>query len=152
MSMTEHCWDEEHLYAMALTRISGFNAQMALQLFQLMGSATKVYENRNHIGDVVPQCSARLQKAMQQWDEPLKRSEAELKLMQAKGIQVLMFGALLQGQLQPQCQENGGGGGHTSLHGVRTRPDTPLRGRLATGVPHMRGGERTGLWRGRTCT
>lgn len=105
MSMTEHCWDEEHLYAMALTRISGFNAQMALQLFQLMGSATKVYENRNHIGDVVPQCSARLQKAMQQWDEPLKRSEAELKLMQAKGIQVLMFGDENYPQRLGECDD-----------------------------------------------
>lgn len=103
--MTEHCWDEEHLYAMALTRISGFNAQMALQLFQLMGSATKVYENRNHIGDVVPQCSARLQKAMQQWDEPLKRSEAELKLMQAKGIQVLMFGDENYPQRLGECDD-----------------------------------------------
>ena len=90
---------------MALTRISGFNAQMALQLFQLMGSATKVYENRNHIGDVVPQCSARLQKAMQQWDEPLKRSEAELKLMQAKGIQVLMFGDEHYPQRLGECDD-----------------------------------------------
>ncbi|MGN0220630.1 MAG: DNA-processing protein DprA [Prevotella sp.] len=91
MSTTKHCWDEETFYAVAMTRLSGFNTQIALQLYKLMGSAAKVYENRNHIDEVVPQCSARLKRALQQWDDALKRSEAELELMQQKGIRVLKF-------------------------------------------------------------
>ena len=89
--MTGHCWDEETLYALALTRLSGFNTQIALQLYKMMGSATELYENRNHIDEAVPQCSPRLKKALQQWDDALKRSEAELELMQQKNIRVLKY-------------------------------------------------------------
>lgn len=89
--MTGHYWDEETLYALALTRLSGFNTQIALQLYKMMGSATQLYENRNHIDEVVPQCSPRLKKALQQWDDALKRSEAELELMQQKNIRVLKY-------------------------------------------------------------
>lgn len=90
--MTRPCSQSEHLYAMALTRLNGFNAQMALLLYRQMGSAVGVYESRNHIDELVPQCPERLKRALQQWDDALQRSEAEMQMMQAKGIRVLLHG------------------------------------------------------------
>ena len=45
---------DEIYYAIALTRMTGFNQQMALQLYQTLGSSKAVYDHRNDIGDVVP--------------------------------------------------------------------------------------------------
>lgn len=44
---------EEVYYSIALTRMTGFNAGMALRLCQAMGCAQAVYEHRRDIGDAV---------------------------------------------------------------------------------------------------
>ena len=66
--------NHELLYTMALTRMTGFNFATALLLYRELGSATAVYEHRNDIGDVLPQCSPRLIKALHNWDEALQRA------------------------------------------------------------------------------
>lgn len=80
---------EETYYAMALTRMTGFNFSTALRLYQELGSAKAVYEHRNDIGDVVPECSARIVKALKNWDDALQRAEAELQFVGQYGIQAL---------------------------------------------------------------
>ena len=74
---------------MALTRISNFNFQTARELYQEVGSATDIYEHRNHIADILPNCSPRLLQAILNWDEPLRRAEAEMEFAQRHQIQVL---------------------------------------------------------------
>ena len=81
--------NKESLYAMALTRISNFNFQTARELYQEVGSATDIYEHRNHIADILPNCSPRLLQAILNWDEPLRRAEAEMEFAQRHQIQVL---------------------------------------------------------------
>ena len=51
---------DEIYYSIALTRMTGFNQQMALQLYQALGSSQAVYDHRNDIGDVVPEATPRL--------------------------------------------------------------------------------------------
>ena len=80
---------QERLYAMALTRISNFNFATALALYRTLGSATAVYEHRADIGDVLEDCSPRLVRAVRDWDEPLRRAEAEMEFAARHGVKVL---------------------------------------------------------------
>ena len=77
---------EEIFYTMALTRISNFNFAQALELYKAVGGAQMLYEHRNDIGDILKECSPRLTEALKDWDEPMKRADAELKYMQDHGI------------------------------------------------------------------
>ena len=80
------------LYTMALTRMTGFNFQTALQLYRELGSGQAVYEHRTDITDVLPTCSPRLVSALQNWDEALTRAEAELTFIQKHNIRTLLLG------------------------------------------------------------
>lgn len=82
--------EKETLYAMALTRISNFNFATALALYREMGSATAIYENRNDIASVVPDCTPRLIEAIRQWEEPLRRAETELEYCRQHAIDILV--------------------------------------------------------------
>ena len=81
--------EQEIFYAMALTRLTNFNFQQALELYRTVGSAQMIYEHRNDIGDVVENCSPRLIEALKDWNEPMKRAESELKFMQKHQIRAL---------------------------------------------------------------
>ena len=81
--------EQEILYAMALTRISNFNFQQALELYRTVGSAQLIYEHRNDIGDIIKDGSPRLKEALKVWDEPMKRAEFELKFMQEHQIRAI---------------------------------------------------------------
>ena len=81
--------EQEIFYTIALTRMTGFNPQQALLLYQELGSAQAVYEHRADIGDVVPDCSPRLANALQNWDDALKRAAVEMEFVTRHHIQVL---------------------------------------------------------------
>jgi len=81
--------EQETFFAMALTRISHFNFQQALELYRSVGSAARIYEYRNEIGDIVGDCSPRLVEALKDWDEAMKRADSELNYMREQGIRAL---------------------------------------------------------------
>lgn len=81
--------NEEIFYAMALTRLTNFNFQQALELYKAAGSAQKLYENRQHIGDMIEDCTPRLIEALKDWDDAMKRADFELKFMQEHGIRAI---------------------------------------------------------------
>ena len=74
---------------MALTRVGHLSSATLLQLYQLTGSATAIFEHRNHIEDVIPDISPRLKENLCHLDEALRRAEEELNYDQYYGIQVL---------------------------------------------------------------
>lgn len=80
---------EEIYYSMALTRMTGFNFQTALQLYRELGSGQAVYEHRNDIGDVLPDSTPRLVESMKNWDEALRRAAAEMEFVSKHHIEVL---------------------------------------------------------------
>ena len=51
--------EQEIFYTIALTRMTGFNFQTALRLYQELGGGQAVYEHRNDIREVLPDCSER---------------------------------------------------------------------------------------------
>ncbi len=83
---------EEIYYAIALTRMTGFNQQIALLLYQALGSGKAVYDHRHDIGDVVPDTTPRLREAMKNWDDALHRAAAEMEFVTKNSIRVLTLG------------------------------------------------------------
>ena len=81
--------EQEIFYAMALTRLTNFNYQQALQLYRAVGSAQLLYEHRQEIGDIIKEASPRLMEALKNWDEPMRRAEAELRFMEEHRIRAL---------------------------------------------------------------
>lgn len=82
---------DETYYTIALTRMTGFNADIALRLYQVMGSSQAVYEHRNEIGDILADASPRLRTAMCNWDDALKRAAAEMAFIDKSGIRALTY-------------------------------------------------------------
>ena len=84
--------EQETYYAIALTRMTGFNLATALRLYRELGSAEAVYEHRNDIREVLPECTPRLAAALSNWTEALPRAAAEMEFVQRHGIRVLTLG------------------------------------------------------------
>ena len=93
---------DETYYSIALTRMTGFNQQMALQLYQALGSGKAVYDHRNDIGDVMPEATPRLREAMKNWDDALKRAAVEMEFITKNNISVLTLGE--EGYPQRLCE------------------------------------------------
>ena len=82
---------EEIRLTMALTRLSGFNTATALALYRAAGGAAGVYEHRNDPAQLAEGCSPRLVRALKDWDEALRRTDAELEFIAQKNIQALTY-------------------------------------------------------------
>lgn len=80
---------DEIYYSIALTRMTGFNAAIALQLYKAMGSSQAVYDYRNDIGDVMADSTPRIREAMRNWDEALKRAAVEMEFITKGGIRAM---------------------------------------------------------------
>lgn len=81
--------EQEVFYTIALTRMTGFNPQQALQLYQKLGGGEAIYEHRNDIGDVVADCSPRLVESLKNWDDALKRAAVEMEFITKHSIRPL---------------------------------------------------------------
>ena len=83
--------EQELFYVMALTRLTNFNYQQALELYKMVGSAQLLYEHRTEIGDIIHDASPHLMAALQDWDDAMKRADFEQKYMYEHGIRGLVF-------------------------------------------------------------
>jgi len=83
--------EQELFYTMALTRLTNFNYQQALELYRMVGSAQLLYEHRNEIGDIIHDASPHLMAALQDWDDAMKRADFEQKYMYEHGIRGLVL-------------------------------------------------------------
>ena len=81
--------EQEIFYTMALTRLTNFNYQQALELYRSVGSAQLLYEHRNEIGDIIQETSPRLKEALKNWDDAMKRAEFEMNYIQEHHIKAL---------------------------------------------------------------
>lgn len=97
--------EQEIFYTMALTRLTNFNYQQALQLYRAVGSAQLLYEHRQDIGDILQDCSPRLMEALKDWDEPMRRAEAELRFMEEHRIRALTLSSDDYPQRLTECPD-----------------------------------------------
>lgn len=85
--------DEASLaYTLALTRLTGFNFQTALELYRRLGSGKAVYEHRLDMADILPDCPERVALALRDWSAALARAEEELAFIEHHHIQALCLG------------------------------------------------------------
>ena len=96
---------DEIYYTIALTRMTGFNAAMALQMYQALGSGQAVYEHRNDIGDVVNDTTPHLREAMRHWDDALQRAAAEMEFISKGGIRALTLNDTDYPQRMKECPD-----------------------------------------------
>jgi len=97
--------EQEIFYAMAMTRLTNFNFQQALELYRAVGSAQRIYEYRNDIGDIIEDCSPRLIEALKDWDEPMKRTDYELQYMNEHSIRALTLNSDDYPQRLKECPD-----------------------------------------------
>ena len=97
--------EQELFYAMALTRLTNFNYQQALELYRAVGSAQLLFEHRNEIGDILKDCSPRLVEALKDWDEPMRRAEAELRFMEEHRVRALTLNSDDYPQRLTECPD-----------------------------------------------
>lgn len=83
---------QETLYAVALTRINHFNLTTSLELYRKLGSATAVMEHRHDIKAVLPDATPRLEEALKDVSEAMRRAEQEMKFDEDHNIQPLVIG------------------------------------------------------------
>lgn len=80
---------EEQLYSMALTRICNFNFATSLALYRASGSARQLYEHRNDVGDLLPNCTPHLVEAIRDWNEAIERAKIELEFADKHAISII---------------------------------------------------------------
>ena len=97
--------EQEIFYAMALTRLTNFNYKQALELYRAVGSAQMLFEHRNEIGDILKDCSPRLVEALKDWDEPMRRAEAELRFMEEHRVRALTLNSDDYPQRLTECPD-----------------------------------------------
>lgn len=97
--------EQEIFYAMALTRLTNFNYQQALELYRTVGSAQMLFEHRNEIGDILKDCSPRLVEALKDWDEPMRRAEAELRFMEEHRVRAITLNSDDYPQRLTECPD-----------------------------------------------
>ena len=83
--------EQEIYYSIALTRMTGFNFQTALHLYRELGGGQAVYEHRNDIKDVMPECNDRLAEILKDWSLPLARAAQEMEFITKHHIQPLLL-------------------------------------------------------------
>ena len=81
---------QETLYAIALTKMDSIDIMSAHVLYDTMGSATAVFENRHDIKSFIPDATQRLQEAILNTDNALRLAEKELDFMQGKNVRCII--------------------------------------------------------------
>ena len=76
---------------MALSRVFAYNCSIQQQIVQRIGSATTVFEHRNHITDLLPDFSPRAEQMLVRMEMELPRCEEELLYAQNHHIRVLAW-------------------------------------------------------------
>ncbi|MBO4810230.1 MAG: DNA-processing protein DprA [Prevotella sp.] len=97
--------EQDILYTIALTRMTGFNFATALRLYQELGSGQAVWEHRNDIKDVLPECTDRLAASLKDWSLALARAEQEMIFIEKHHLQVLCYGDSRYPQRLAECAD-----------------------------------------------
>ncbi|MBP5479775.1 MAG: DNA-processing protein DprA, partial [Bacteroidaceae bacterium] len=75
--------------AIALTQIANIGTISAKYLYDTLGSATAVMENRNNIKDVIPDATLLLTESLKNVDDAFRIAEQEVEFIEQKNIKPL---------------------------------------------------------------
>lgn len=97
--------EQETLNMMALCRLNYFSLTSLRQLYDLLGSATAIVEQRHALTSLVPDLSPRVVQGFSGLDEAMKRAEAELEYDRTHGIEPLCMGDDRYPQRLKECDD-----------------------------------------------
>lgn len=83
--------EQETLYSIALSFVPRLNLLNRKMLLEKMGSATEIFEQRQHLKEIIPHANSSTLEALAMMDIHLKRAEEELAFAKAGHIQCLGF-------------------------------------------------------------
>jgi DNA processing protein len=83
--------EQETLYSIALSFVPRLNLLNRKLLFEKMGTATEIFEQRHNLRDIFPDASKSTLEALALMDTHLKRAEEELAFAQAGHIQCIGY-------------------------------------------------------------
>ena len=83
--------EQETLYSIALSFVPRLNLLNRKMLLEKMGSATEIFEQRQHLKEIIPHANPSTLEALAMMDIHLKRAEEELAFAKAGHIQCLGF-------------------------------------------------------------
>lgn len=83
--------EQETLYSIALSFVPRLNLLNRKMLLEKMGSATEIFEQRQHLKKIIPHANPSTLEALAMMDIHLKRAEEELAFAKAGHIQCLGF-------------------------------------------------------------
>ena len=75
--------------AIALTQIANIGTISAKYLYDTLGSATAVMENRNNIKDVIPDATLLLSESLKKVDDAFRIAESEIEFIEKKNVKAL---------------------------------------------------------------
>lgn len=82
--------EKEILCSMVLQRVLALNISLQNELVDAMGSASEVYDNRTHLGDILPEATPYLLKTLREMDQHMSRAEQEMEWATKNHIQCLV--------------------------------------------------------------
>lgn len=97
---------QEHIYAMALSHIQGVSLSTARVLYNTMGSATAVFDNRLDIKSYIPDASTRLVNAMKDADTAIRRAEKEMEFIAKKNVRIFAMNDERYPQRLRECEDS----------------------------------------------
>lgn len=97
---------QEHIYAMALSHIQGVSLSTARVLYNTMGSATAVFDNRLDIKSYIPDASTRLVNAMKDVDTAIRRAEKEMEFIAKKNVRIFAMNDERYPQRLRECEDS----------------------------------------------
>ena len=84
---------EEKLYTLALTQLGYISPDILLLLLQETGNGKELFDMRNNLDELLPDCSERLKSIIDaDWSDALKTAEGEMAFCDANGIDILCHG------------------------------------------------------------
>ena len=79
-------YQQEIIYSIALSNLPHIGLVTAKRLYEEVGSATAIFENRKHIVDLIPDATQQLQEALNDCDEAMRLAETECEYIEKKRI------------------------------------------------------------------
>jgi len=84
--------NSEAFYTLALSRLGFFHIAEMRLLLERAGAAKNLFEHKNDIRAILPECNLGIVNAFKQCDEALKRAEVELEFIEKHKIKCLTIG------------------------------------------------------------
>ncbi|MCD7713757.1 MAG: DNA-processing protein DprA [Prevotella sp.] len=97
--------EQEKINAIALTQLSYISLAAIRELLRLAGSATEVMDNRTNLRDILPDISAKMERAIACSDEALRKAEAEYAWATDNGVTVLPISSPDYPQRLAECPD-----------------------------------------------